>query len=374
MSAHGWVQFFADVEDPRTGNRKRYDLTELLVICVCAVISGAEGVVEIAQWGRIKEAWLREFLVLPHGVASHDTFGRVLRLLDPKVFEASLRRWVGQVVGALADTVVAVDGKTVRGSRRTDGTALHLVSAYASAYGLTLGALAVPDKTNEITAIPKLLDTLEIQGAIVSMDAMGCQREIAAKVRQKQADYLLAVKGNQPTLAEAITDFHEHSERVGWKRTPHGYAQTLDKDHGRIETRELWSVADLSWLDRRSDWADLAQILIVRARREVKGQVSTETRFFLTSSTAKPQRLLEAVRSHWRVENDLHWSLDVTFGEDACRVRKDHAATNLALLRRIVLNLIRLQPKGKLSVRRHLKQAAWDDTFRLKLLNLRPRV
>ena len=365
------VSCLKDVPDPRRGNRTQYDLTEMLVVSICALLSGAEGVTEIAQWGRAKLAWLREFIALPHGVPSHDTFGRVLRLLDPGVFEQSFRAWVGQVVGTLDRTVVALDGKTLRGSRDGENRAVHLVSAYASAYGLTLGAVAVDGKSNEITALPELLKVLDVRGAIVSIDAMGCQQAVARQVHAQGGDYLLGLKANQGALLEDVEYFFRIARAEHWHGVPHGYHETLEKDHGRIETRRIWCVSALDWLPQRANWQGLHQIIMVESERCIGAKTSTELRYYLSSSADSPERLAQAIRSHWTIESQLHWSLDVTLAEDACRVRKDNAAMNLAILRRFVLNLLKLDPTPRLSVRAKLKQAAWDDDFRRDVLGMR---
>jgi len=368
------VSCLKDVPDPRRGNRTQYDLTEMLVVAICALLSGAEGVTEIAQWGRAKLPWLREFIVLPHGVPSHDTFGRVLRLLDPSMFEQCFRGWVGQVVGKLDQTVVALDGKTLRGSRDGENRALHLVSAYASAYGLTLGAVAVDGKSNEITALPELLKVLDVQGAIVSIDAMGCQQAIARQLRAQGGDYLLGLKANQGALLEEVEYFFRVARAENWHAVPHGYHETVEKDHGRIETRRVWCVSALDWLPQRADWQDLRQVILVESQRCIGAKTSTELRYYLSSSAGGPERLGQAIRSHWTIESQLHWSLDVTLGEDACQVRKDNAAMNLAILRRFVLNLLKLDTTPRLSVRAKLKQAAWDDDFRRNVLGMRRKL
>lgn len=365
------VSCLQGVPDPRSGNRTQYDLTEMLVVAVCALLSGAESVTEIAQWGQAKLLWLREFIDLPHGIPSHDTFGRVLRLLDPQQFEQSFRTWVGQVVGKLEQTVVALDGKTLRGSRDGESRALHMVSAYASAYGLTLGAVAVDRKSNEIMALPELLAVLDVRGAIVSVDAMGCQQAIARQVHDQGGDYLLGIKANQPGLLEEVEYFFRVARAENWHAVPYGYHETVEKDHGRIETRRLWCVSTLAWLAQRTNWQGLRQIIMVESQRCIGAKTSTELRYYLSSSSGSPERLAQAIRSHWTIESQLHWSLDVTLGEDACQVRKDNAAMNLAILRRFVLNLLKLDPTPKLSVRAKLKQAAWDDDFRRDVLGMR---
>ncbi len=362
----------AALEDPRTGRAKRHELTDIVVIAICGILSGAESWVEIAAWGELKRDWLQRFLKLPHGIPSHDTFGRVFRLLDATHFEQVFRGWVSHVIGTALDEVIAIDGKTVRGAKGQGLSAVHLVSAWATRTGLTLGQVRVDDKSNEITAIPVLLESLALQGCVVTIDAMGCQREIARKVRERGGDYLLAVKGNQPALEEQVTDFFDTAHQHDFRAVAHEYCETVEKDHGRIEQRRYWLVQNLGWLDVGEDWCDIHQVGMVESRREINGKVSLERRYYISSATASVQTFANAVRSHWAIENSQHWTLDVTFREDECRVRKDHAAHNFAILRRFVLNLMKLDTSmPKLSLRGRRKRAAWSDEYREVVLGMK---
>ncbi|WP_206956008.1 ISAs1 family transposase [Trinickia acidisoli] len=311
--------------------------------------------------------WLRRFLPLENGIASHDTFGRVFRLLDPKRFELAFRSWISHVVGA-AQEHIAIDGKCVRGSHNGEKRAIHLVSAYANRLGVMLCQQKVDDKSNEIDAIPGLLPTLALKGCLVSIDAMSCQREIARAIRERGGHYLLAVKGNQEKLFNALSGFFGATERGRIERLmPECYVRTIEKDHGRIEERRYWLTQDVLKRVDTNAWPDCHQIGMVEAICHTgKGEPSMQRRYFITSAQCDVKDFARAVRDHWRIENSLHWSLDVTFLEDACRVRKDHAAHNYATLRRFALNLIKLDISlPKTSVRSRVKRAEWDEVPRV---------
>lgn len=366
------VACFDDLEDPRVLRSRLHELTDILTVALCAMLCGAEDWESIASWGRIKLDWLRQYLPLENGIPSHDTFGRVFAALDAGVFEQCFLKWMQGVLGTLSDTVIAVDGKTVRGSgnKRLGKRAIHMVSAFASERGLVLGQLKTEEKSNEITAVPELLDALAIKGCIITADAMSCQKEIAAKVIAKEGDYLLAVKGNQPHLQEQITEFFDYAHKKSFHHMEHSYYETIEKDHGRIETRRHWVVGDLSWMDGKEAWAGLRMIGMVESTREIGDNVSVERRYYIGSIAADAKRFAQAVRQHWGIENQLHWSLDVSFGEDMSRVRVGNAAENLSILRRIVLNLVRQEKTCKLGIKNKRLCAGWDDDYRAKLLNL----
>ncbi len=356
-----------ELSDPRKpSNGTRHDFKEILVIAICAMLSDSDSFEDIALWGRIKESWLRRFLVLRNGIPSQDCFLRVFRALDPACFETAFRRWVGDVVGALGGTI-AIDGKTLCGSADGAKPAMHMVSAFSTQLGLVLGQERVEGKSNEITAIPELLDALYVKGLLVSLDAMGCQREIAQKIRDKGGDYLLAVKGNQPGLYDEVrwrigdvqgTPAHEH----------------IDRSHGRTVLQLCWATDAMGAVDSEK-WADCKTVGYVVSQRIVRGKVAElEERYYISSRALSAQELAEAVRSHWGIENRLHWMLDVCFGEDDCLVRKDNAPQNLSLLKKIVLNLIRMDTtdKVKASMRQKRKRAAWDDDIRMAMLGIKP--
>ena len=365
------VDVWVGVRDPRQARKIEHDLVEMLVVAVCAVLSGANSFVEIEAWAKEKLDWLRKYLSLEHGVACHDTFGRVFAAIDADELAAAFLRWVGQVVPALVkDEVVAIDGKTSRRSGKAGATPLHLVSAFAAQAGLVLGQRATAAKSNEKTAIPELLATLALEGCIVTIDAMGTQPSIAQAIRHRGADYVLAVKDNQPTLAESIGDFI-NAFAVAPGKTPHQVHEVVEKDHGRLEVRRCHVFDQLDCLHAPERWPDLKSFAMITSERTSKGKTTVEHRFYLSSLAPDAQRMNHAVRQHWRVENSLHWCMDVVFGDDQMRARTDHAAQNFAVLRHFVLNLLRLAPvrrKGGLKVQRLI--AATSDTFRAQVLGL----
>lgn len=358
----------AGLADPRKpSNGTRHDFQEILVMTIAAVLSDCDTMEDVVEWSRVHESWLRRFMALKNGIPSEDTFLRIFRLLDPKSFEACFRRWVGQVVTQLNGTI-AVDGKTVCGSGAGGEQAIHMVSAFATELGLVLGQEKVASKSNEITAIPELLDALYLKGFLVSIDAMGCQKAIARQIVGKKADYLLAVKSNQPGLLQAIQDaFVDQQEAVM-------HIADLDTGHGRIVAQRC-SVLPAVGIVPEADWPACAVIARIDSLRQVKGKASElEQRYYISSRNLAPAELAQAVRSHWAIENQLHWVLDVTMREDASTIRKDNAPENLSLLKKIVLNILRTDTSGrkKTSLRLRRKRAAWDDDLRAQLLGLNP--
>jgi predicted transposase YbfD/YdcC len=353
---------FADLEDPRTGNAKRHELLEILLIGLCTVLCGGETCTDMVRFGRAKHTFLEEVLTLRHGIPSHDTFSRVFRLLDPAQFQACfltfMRRFAEGCQG-----VVALDGKTLRRSfdRASSTSPLHLVSAWAVEQRLVLGQMAVEDKSNEITAVPQLLKMLCLKGVVVTADALNCQREIAAQIIEQGGDYVLALKANQGTLFADVQLF------VDDPKTPLAWAESVDGDHGRIEVRQAALSPDIAWLQEHHAWPGLRAIGKVTAARETPAKTSMETRYFLMSQILTPDRFLAVVRAHWGIENGLHWVLDVTMNEDQMRNRKDNGPENLALLRRLALNLAKLEP-SKDSMRGKLKRAGWDNHFLAQML------
>ena len=362
-----FAELFADLEDPRTGNAKRHVLHEMVLIALCTVLSGGETCSDMALFGRLKRSFLQEFLTLEHGIPSHDTFSRLFRLLDPVAFGA----WFVAFMQRFAEScegVVALDGKTLRRSfdRASATSPLHLVSAWAADQRLVLGQLAVGAKSNEIVAVPKLLELLSLRGTIVTADALNCQRQIAAQVIEQGGDYALALKGNQPALFDDVRRFLDDPE------TPLLSASETDAGHGRVETRTASLSSDVAWLQESHAWPGLQAVGKVEATREIDGRTSTQSRYYLLSQAFDPARFNAIVRSHWGIENSLHWVLDVTMDEDRARNRKDHGPENLALLRRLALNLAKLEP-SKGSMRSKLKRAGWDTAFLLDLLAQLPR-
>lgn len=353
---------FSDLEDPRTGNAKRHDLLEMLLIALCTILCGGETCSDMALFGRSKHDFLKEFMTLENGIPSHDTFSRLFRLLSPEQFHGCfvtfMRRFAENCKG-----VVAVDGKTLRRSfdKAKSSSALHMVHAFACEARLMLGQLAVDGKSNEITAVPKLLAMLSLKGCIVTTDAMHCQRKTCAQICEQGGDYVLALKDNQPGLLNDVRLFLDD------RQTPLESARETDAGHGRIEQRKAFVSTDIAWLQEHHDWPGLAAIGKVEASRESGGKTSHETRYYLLSRPLDAARFGAVVRGHWRMENSLHWVLDVTMNEDQARNRKDNGPENLALLRRLALNLAKLEP-SKGSMRGKLKRAGWDNRFLNQLL------
>lgn len=365
------VDVFVGIRDPRQAKKVEHDLVELLVIAVCGVLAGANDFVEIEEWAKEKRDWFRLYLRLEHGIPSHDTFGRVFAAIDAEAFGAAFRRWVSSVAPKLEKgEVVALDGKTSRRSGKVDGTPLHLVSAFAAGAGLVLGQRATAAKSNEKTAIPELLATLALEGCIVTIDAMGTQPSIAQAILDRKADYILSLKDNQPTLAESVQDFFA-AFQAHPDKTPHRFAEVVEKDHGRLEVRRCYAFDQLDCLHAPERWPDLKSFAVIASERTIKGKTTIEHRFYISSLPADAARLNQAVRQHWRVENSLHWCMDVAFGDDQMRARTGNAAHNFAVMRHLALNLIRLDPvkrKGGLKVRRLI--AATSDAYRAELLGL----
>jgi predicted transposase YbfD/YdcC len=362
---------FVGIRDPRQARKVDHDLVELLVVAVCGVLAGADDFVEIEEWAKEKCDWFKRNLRLEHGIPSHDTFGRVFAAIDAEAFGAAFRRWVSSIAPNLGkDEVVALDGKTSRRSGKVDATPLHLVSAFAAGAGLVLGQRATAEKSNEKTAIPELLATLALEGCIVTIDAMGTQPSIAQAIRDRGANYILSVKDNQPTLADSLQDFFTAFQAAPDK-TPHRFDEVVDKDHGRLEVRRCYVFDQLDCLHAPERWPELKSFAVIASQRTLKGKTTLEHRFYISSLPADAARLNRAVRQHWRVENSLHWCMDVVFGDDQMRARTGNAAHNFAVMRHFALNLIRLDPvkrKGGLKVRRLI--AATSDAYRAQLLGL----
>jgi predicted transposase YbfD/YdcC len=377
LSGSTLTDHFAMLTDPRSDHTKRHYLLDLLTIALCAIISGADEWVAMAEYGNAKREWLDTFLDLPNGIPSHDTFGRVFAALDPDEFERCFLSWVQSTVALTDGTVVALDGKTARRAhdRGAGKAAIHMVSAWASANRLVLAQRAVDEKSNEITAIPALLDLLLLKGCIVTIDAMGCQTEIAAQIVDKGADYVLALKENQEGIYhEAIHLFADAHATDGIDYTL-DTAQTIDGGHGRVEIRRYWTISDpqtLVHLDPDKRWPGLRAIGMVTAERREKGKgaagkVTRETRYYLTS-LADAAEFGRAVRSHWGIENGLHWVLDIAFREDESRARAGASAANLVVLRHIAVNLLKQERSAKVGIKNKRLKAAWDERYLLKVL------
>jgi predicted transposase YbfD/YdcC len=363
------IEHFAGLEDTRLERQKRHKLLDIVVIAVCAVLCGAESFPAIEDFGRARYEWLKQFLELPEGIPSHDTFNRVFRLLDAVKFQECFLSWMQAVAAATQGEVIAVDGKTLRRSFDTAAAqrAIHMVSAWATENGVVLGQRKVDDKSTEITAIPQLLEVLALRGCIVTIDAMGCQRAIAQKIVERGADYVLALKGNQPTLEQAVERFFVTGPKAKTHRANCDSFEQTEQGHGRLETRCYWISAELEAELTAAAWPGLRSIGLVEAARTLAGETTVEQRFYLTSLQPDALRFAHAVRNHWGIENGLHWTLDVTFHEDQSRLRAGHGPENFAVLRHIALNLLRQEPSPK-SIPRKRLACALDPDYLLKVL------
>lgn len=363
-------EYFATVTDPRVDRTKRHLLMDILVMAICAVICGADSWVEMEAYGRAKEQWLRQFLPLPNGIPSHDTFARVLARLNPEELQQCFLRWMQAVSEVTAGEVVAIDGKTLRRSfdRARGKSAIHMVSAWASVNRLVLGQQKVDEKSNEITAIPALLQLLELKGCIVTIDAMGCQKAIAQTIIKQEADYVLTLKANHGLLYEEVQRFFAWARQRQFSEVAHRYYHTLDGTHGRVEERHYWLVSDLTWLTTKREWAGLQSVGLVERQRTVAGKTTVEVHYYLTSLAGSGQQFGEAVRTHWSVENGLHWVLDVAFQEDQSRLRRDHAAENIAVLRHLALSLLRQESTCPNGIKVKRLKAALDEDYLTRVL------
>ena len=363
MSSARIVDFFQELNDARrpSGN-KQHELIDIVTISIFAVICGAESWEEIEEYGKIKQAWLSTFLSLPNGIPSHDTFNRVVSAICPKSFEACFTRWVGSLVEPTGE-IISIDGKTICGAKVNGKSPIHMVSAWASNSNLALGQLKVNEKSNEITALPGLIANLAIEGCVVTIDAMGCQKKIAAQIIDLKGDYVLALKENQPELLEQVIDEFRFS--------PITQSEThVDYGHGRIETRICSLINSFELVDLQTHWKNMRSIIRIESKREFKGKQKVETaiRYYISSLDKSAAELQKIIRSHWAIENKLHWSLDVAFGEDLNRKRSNHAAQNFSLINKIVLNMAKNEKSCKLGIKSKRKIAGWDENYLLKIL------
>ncbi len=361
-----FLEHFKDLRDPRQRAKVVYPLDEVLLLCLLAVLAGSEAITDIARFGERKLGLLRRFRPFRDGTPSHDHLGDILATLDAEQFQRCFVAWVAALTGLPAD-VIAIDGKTSRRSKKGAKEAIHMVSAFAARQRLVLGQVKVSEKSNEIVAIPALLDMLAIEGAIVTIDAMGCQRDIAAKIVAKKADYVLALKSNQGTLRDDIELFAAEQKACGFTNTEVSRHQTVDGEHGRIETRTYTVFHDVAWLQERHQWPGLQRFIMVESTRQTGDKIERETRFYITSLVWLAAQLGPVVRAHWAIENSLHWVMDMIFRDDECRLRTDHAPANFTTIKHMALNLIRRAP-GKDSFRLKRKVAAWDDEFLASLI------
>lgn len=373
-------RYFEPLPDPRSDHTRRHKLIDIVSIAICAVIAGADDFEAIAAFGEAHEEWFRTFLELPSGIPSHDTIWRVFRSLDSQQFERCFRQWTAGLHHLHAGEVIAIDGKQLRRShdQGAGNNALHLVSAWATHQGLVLGQLKLETKENEIVAVPELLQQLNVTGALVTLDALNCQVKTAQTILDKGGDYLLALKANQPWLYEEVALLFDDLAASGYRAYVHSHAQETDSGHGRIEKRQAWVITDPTWiaqLPAAQRWPNLTALIKLESIRKTKGatdpeHVSRDTRYYIASRPVTAAAVITVIRSHWEIENSLHWVLDIAFREDDARVRKDNGAENFAILRRIALNLIKQDKQVKLGVKNKRLKAAWDHDYLLHLLQL----
>ena len=358
----GFIDFFKEVPDHRVDRKKLHSVEEILLVTFCGMIAGCDSWNDLELFGSLKIDYLRKYLPYKHGTPSDDTLRRFFRALDPEIFESCFMKWVDAFQINLAEKIVAFDGKTSRRSFDDDSKPMHLVSAFISELGITLGQIKTADKSNEITAIPELLYVLDLAGSIVTIDAMGCQTKIVEKIIDKEADYLIGLKGNQGTLNEDVRTFFEQKP----KKATFSTTSECDKGHGRIEVRDCAVTGDIEWLrERHPSWKELNSVIEITSSRDIKGEVATEKRYYISSLQPQADKQLTAVRQHWGIENKLHWVLDVTFNDDQCRIRRGNAPRNIAIIKKTALNLLQIIKKNKprVSLKAMRKMAGWDTNF-----------
>lgn len=377
------VEHFKELKDPRIDRRKEHELIDVLVIAVCCLLCAGETFNDMEEFGKAKEEWFKGFLKLRNGIPSHDTFNRVFAALDPKLFLECFLRWTQSLRQAIPQEIVALDGKALRRALDRKESPKYVVSAWAEGNGLVLGQLKVEEKSNEITAVPALLRALELAGCIVTLDAMGCQKKIAKEIMEADADYVLALKGNHETIHQEVQSFLDAAVAEKQAARPAGvpepkscallqHWETVEKDHGRLETRRYCQSEDLGWFADKHKWEGLRSVGMVESVREIDGKISVERRYYLSSLGLDVQTFARAVRGHWGIENKLHWTLDVCFREDQSRARTGHAPENLATLRRLALNLLKREKTKKRGIRGKQLNASWDHSYLLRLLGVTP--
>lgn len=365
------LEHFKNLEDPRAEHLLEHRLLDIIGLTICAVICGADSWVDIENYGKAKQEWLKEFLALPNGIPSHDTIARLFAALNPEAFQQCFLNWIKAIAQLMEGEVIAIDGKTLRHSydKGKNKGAIHMVSAWASQSHLVLGQVKVDEKSNEITAIPQLLEVLELKGCIITIDAMGTQKEIAQQIIDGGGDYVLSLKGNQGNIHEDVEQLFEWTRKIEFKDIPHEFYQTTNGGHGRIEIRRHWLLDSVEHLIDGCLWPGLKRVGMIESERRLSGKVaSIERRYYLLSLDGDVQRFAHGVRSHWGIENQLHWVLDMAFNEDASRIRKDHAPENLALIRHIALNLLRRDTSAKGGIKAKRLKAGWDNTYLTRIL------
>ena len=363
---------FAELPDPRVVERTSHSLVDILFLTLCAVICGMDDWESIEVWGEVRLDWLRQFVPLENGIPSHDTIARVFAALDSKQFQASFLRWMGSLCPSLEGQIVAIDGKTARGShdRSIGKRAIHMVSAFVCGHGITLGQWKTEEKSNEITAIPELIEVLDLKGATVTLDAMGCQKDVAQAIVDKEAHYVLGLKGNQGTLSQRVKDFFDQTQWRNYEDFSNWGVRSQESGHGRIDTRRCVALPCDDW-EGIEAWAGLKSVVMIESIRQTDNSVSSEKRYYISSLEPDSKKLAHAIRSHWEVENRLHWCLDVTFGEDANRTRKDNAPENLNIMRKITMNILRLSPIKRSIVKKRLR-AALNNDYLAEIMGVAP--
>jgi len=368
-----FLEHFADLNDPRIERSKEHLLKDIIAIAILAIISGADGWVAIEAYGHAKYEWLKSFLELANGIPSHDTFSRVFSRIEPEQFQECFLSWVNSIVKELELEVIAIDGKTMKQSydRNHQQKALHIVTAWSSSHQLVLGQKKVDKKSNELTAIPALIEMLEIAGSVITIDAMGCQKDITSLIVKKKGDYVLALKGNQKLLYQAVKKWFELAQKEQFLGREYNSYEQVEAGHHRVEKRQVWTVdvSELPPLHNQALWTGLKTVVMIVSERRLWNKTTTEARFYLSSLSSNAEKIAGAIRSHWGIENSLHWTLDVTFSEDKSRIRKQNSPENFALLRRLAINLLKQEKgfKGSLKMKRYL--AGMDNNYLVQILN-----
>jgi len=368
-----FFEHFANLEDPRIERSKEHLLKDIIAIAILAIISGADGWVAIEAYGNAKYEWLKSFLELPNGIPSHDTFSRVFARIEPQQFQECFLSWVNAIVGELELNVIAIDGKTMKQSydRNDQQKALHIVTAWSSSHQLVLGQKKVNKKSNELTAIPELIEMLEIAGSVITIDAMGCQKDITARIVKKKGDYVVALKGNQKLLYKVVKEWFEVAEKAADLGKKYDYYEQVEAGHHRVEKRQVWTVdvSELPPLHNQELWTGLKTVVMIVSERRLWNKTTNEARFYLSSLSSNAEKTAGAIRSHWGIENSLHWTLDVTFCEDESRIRKQNSPENFALLRRLAINLLKQEKTSKKSLKMKRYRAAMDNNYLVQILN-----
>lgn len=366
------LQAFATLPDPRKSRNQIYPLMDIIGVAIIGILCSGNDWVNVVKWANAYEGWFQSVGLCLEGIPSHDTIGRFFRLVNPKAFETCFVQWV-QTLANNIQGVIAIDGKTICNSADlfNKKKAAHIVTAFAAENDIILGQLKTAEKSNEITAIPELLNTLKLKGCIITIDAMGCQTAITKKIKEQGGDYVIGLKGNQGNLHAEAINFFDQVLDVGAQEAECGYAKTVEKEHGRIEEREIWITSDLSWLEGAEEWDGLKSLICIKSIRHEKEKTSEEMKYYISSLSVSAGRIGEIIRMHWAIENKLHWHLDVTFNEDKSKIYAGNGAENFSLLKRCVLNLVKADTTEKASISTKRKMAGWDPNYRLRLMGVK---